>query len=738
MNRFVSILASVFAVALAGVAVHDQVAFAQPAAAIGHPLPDGNLPAGTISVRIIAGPGVAVPGADVTLTVNNEPRSARTDAAGRATFAGLPVGATVQAQVADADGKPISSDAFPVPEEGGARVMLSTKPLQGAGGMVQPEAGEGAGGGGGPMSGAGMPEARAMSGQPRPERTDLPGTYTVRVTYNDLKLVAGKMTDPNPPVDVPVSLVAYGADDSISVVTKKAAADGHVTFDSLDQTGGTAYFALALLPRGSGTDRLIAVPAVLDSQTGVRCVLSGDKRDATSPPIDDYNKLVPQDTAATPAGKVRVSLDGVPVDGSAKVTLYDAATMKPLGVQSPHEGAPDPSQVRAQADYNPVKDLPAGTFEVEVKGGPGTATNPTPGVSVQLVAADTEQPIADTSAITGMDGKARITTKVTSSVKAVLVINGKTMGSAPIDLSVTGGKLDVTANWSTRGKPEAVFDVVARPELVLFAETVMNKQLFRSLPFQVSPETGTHASIYVYPRTLFTFSVHSFIEDQLLAVQGSFEVTNYSWAPYRASPDGLLIKLPAHHKGGIIAAQDQGDVSVAQGEGFRLMRPIPPGGRKFRAGFSLPVDNGEVNWAFDLPMGTWQSNMEIRQSEGMKVTLPPGTTGETRTASTGEPWFVVDNFTIERGQSLVMKISGLPAEAQWKIWAPRIVALFVLGLLLGGIAFAMLRQAPAPKPDHEARRAKLLDELVDLDREGKQDTRRRAQILDELERLWGA
>ncbi len=734
MNRFVSILASVLALAIAGAAVHDTAAFAQPAAAIGHPLPDGNLPVGTISVRVIAGPGVPVTGVDVTLAVNNEPRTARTDAAGRATFAGLAPGATVQAQVADADGKPISSDAFPVPSDGGARVMLSTKPMGGGGAVKGAEAGGEASAMGG---GTGMPEARAMSGQPRPERTDPPGSFTVRVTYNDLKLVGGKLTDPNPPVGVPVSLVAYGADDSIKVVTKKAEADGHVTFDNLDQTGATAYFAMATLPRGSATDRLIAVPAVLDAQTGVRCVLSSEKRDSTAPPIDDYTKLVPQDSTQTPAGKVRVTLDGVPVDAAARVVLYDASTRKPIGIQEPREGAPDPSQVRAQADYNPIKDLPPGTFEVEVRGGPGSATNPQPGVTVQL-ADEKDQPIANASGTTGMDGKVRITTTPAAGIKAVLVINGKQMGSAAVDLTVSGGKLDVTANWATRGKPEAVFDVVARPDLVLYAETTMSKQVFRSLPFQVAPEAGTHASVYVYPRTLFTFSVHSFIEDQLLAVQGTFEVTNYSWAPYRESADGLLIKLPARHRGAIVAAQDQGDVSVSQDEGFRLLRPIPPGGRKFRAGFSLPVDDGTVKWTFDLPMGTWQSNMEIRQSEGMKVTLPAGATGETRTASTGEPWFVVDNFTIERGQSMVITITGLPAEAAWKVWVPRFIGLLVLALVLGGVALALLREPTPPKADHEARRSKLLEELVDLDRDGKQDTRRRAQIVDELERLWGA
>ena len=726
MTRFVLLLSSL---ALAAVVLPPRPVLAQPAFAIGHPLPDGKLPTGTVSVRVVAGstssPAV---GATVTLLINGEPREARTDAAGRATFAGITASATVQAKVNDADGKEVTSDAFPVPEEGGVRVMLTTKPFQGMGGMPGAEAG-------GPP--AGMPEARAMSGQPRPERSDPPGTYTVRVTYNDLTIKEGKPTDPNPPVGVPVSLVAYGADDSITVVTKPTGSDGHVTFSDLDQSGATAYFTLTTLPRGAGHDRLIAVPAVLDSQAGARVVLSGDKRDATTPPIDDYTKLIPQDTEATPPGKVRVSLDGVPVDPNTVVTLYDASTGKPVGVQTTHEGAPDPTQVRAQADFDPKGGQPAGTLVVEVKGGSASPA-PMAGVTIQMVSADTETPV-DGAGTTGPDGKVTITTTAKGNLKAVLVINGKQMASDVMDLTTSGGKLDVTAMWSARGKAEATFDVTPAPGQVLFAETTMSKQQFRSLPFQIVSEVGTHASVYVYPRTLFTFSVHSFIEDQLLAVQGTFEVTNYSWAPFRTSADGLVIKLPAGHKGGIIAPQDQGDVSVAQGEGFRIMRPIPPGGRKFRAGFSLPVEDGAVSWKFDLPFGTWQSNMEIRQNEGMRVKLPQGVVGETRTASTGEPWFVVDNFTVERGQSLVIGIEGLPAEAAWKVWVPRVVGVLVMLLLLGGIAFALDRKtAPSPKADNEARRAKLLEELVDLDRDGREETRRRAQIVDELERLWGA
>jgi len=43
--------------------------------------------------------------------------------------------------------------------------------------------------------------------------------------------------------------------------------------------------------------------------------------------------------------------------------------------------------------------------------------------------------------------------------------------------------------------------------------------------------------------------------------------------------------------------------------------------------------------------------------------------------------------------------------------------------------------------DREVRRAKLLDELVDLERRGVSNSKerhRKEQLIDELERLWGA
>src|SRR5215475_5005301 len=91
-------------IGLAGIALTAAPAAAQIAAALGKPLPSPDLPVGTVVVRIVAGSAASpVVGTEVTLLVNDAPRAARTDSAGRATFPGLPVGATVVAKVVDED-----------------------------------------------------------------------------------------------------------------------------------------------------------------------------------------------------------------------------------------------------------------------------------------------------------------------------------------------------------------------------------------------------------------------------------------------------------------------------------------------------------------------------------------------------------------------------------------------------------------------------------------------------------
>ena len=95
-----------------------------PSQMSGLPLPDGELPDGTISVRVIRWQLVNnVPNHPVDLHQGDIVTTAITDANGRATFLTLNPGVEVYA-VTELDGQRIQSQRFGVPGRGGVRLML--------------------------------------------------------------------------------------------------------------------------------------------------------------------------------------------------------------------------------------------------------------------------------------------------------------------------------------------------------------------------------------------------------------------------------------------------------------------------------------------------------------------------------------------------------------------------------------------------------------------------------------
>ena len=105
-------------------ASNAQVNMPDPSAIAGQPLPAPELPNATVSVRVVRERmGNNVAGHDVTLNVGDAPRTAKTDAQGRAQFSGLPPGTVVQATTT-VDGEVLTSQQFSVPGTGGVRVAL--------------------------------------------------------------------------------------------------------------------------------------------------------------------------------------------------------------------------------------------------------------------------------------------------------------------------------------------------------------------------------------------------------------------------------------------------------------------------------------------------------------------------------------------------------------------------------------------------------------------------------------
>ena len=90
----------------------------------GTPLPAGDVPAGTVTIRVVRGQMTNVlKGQSVTLTGAGAAKSQQTDDSGHATFSGLTPGTRVQASVT-VDGEKIDSQSFEVPQAGGVRMVL--------------------------------------------------------------------------------------------------------------------------------------------------------------------------------------------------------------------------------------------------------------------------------------------------------------------------------------------------------------------------------------------------------------------------------------------------------------------------------------------------------------------------------------------------------------------------------------------------------------------------------------
>lgn len=264
---------------------------AQPLSAVGQPLPDPRLTAGTVSVRVVAGE-ISKPAADVpvTLTVGGKPKIVKTDASGRAQFDGIAAKARITVSL-PSTAPELARSTFLMPDAGGVRLFLSTAKWK--------------------LAGA-PPSPRELGGKPRPDPDVAAGSLAVRVTYDDLD-------DPKPPSGLVVTLVGYAHDGKVSTVAKATDGKGVALFTGLDVSERTAYFAFAQLPRNGIVDRLRSDPITLDRSAGQRVVLSSFGRTAKDPAIDPETMVVPK-------GKARVAVSGA----TSIIELLDAATGKVL------------------------------------------------------------------------------------------------------------------------------------------------------------------------------------------------------------------------------------------------------------------------------------------------------------------------------------------------------------------------------------------------------------------------
>jgi hypothetical protein len=195
-----------------------------------------------------------------------------------------------------------------------------------------------------------------------------------------------------------------------------------------------------------------------------------------------------------------------------------------------------------------------------------------------------------------------------------------------------------------------------------------------------------------------------------------------------------VLPLPVGFTGAIVRDDFQAQVGIDPAKGFVIRRPIPPGGMQFVAGFSLKVDHGTVRWSMPLPLGTFESGIEIKRCRRRASSCRDDVKFKVEEAGDERGrWMVLSPITILPGKSMQFEIRDLPHEASWRTYGRKAVAGLVLVLLTLGTVFALVRPKPGTLPT--ARFDALLDELAALEASGA-DPARRAALMAELETLY--
>jgi hypothetical protein len=607
----------------------------------------------------------------------------------------------------------------------------------------------------------------AAIGRPLPVSSDATGTVTVRVVNGDPTAPAGGL-------DVTLTL---GGTPRIS----RTSADGRATFAGVPP-GAQALVTIA----GKDGGQLASQPFEMPGSGGVRLLMS------TTGTFGG---------AAAGGGAGATPGAGAPAGGAmpgAGVTSNGAPPSlreRSGGVIATPESAPDSLMLRLSyddpADPSPPKDHPvylvsytadekisvlhkatdaegrvvfsgldvsgATAYYVHTLLARGASIDrlmsgpllPPGGAGLAMVlSADkrtsTAPPIDDVFALQRLEGSV-------PAGQVVIELQGQPeLGKVSLMDAETGAELTSAAAVAQSGAastaeqpswPIATLDVTQQPAgRLVYAESRMRGGLYRSLPFQLVPDRGARASLLVAPRVMMRFSLTSAVDEDYFVFRGRFQLGNNSWFPYKASEDGLTMPLPKGFSGAQVTEEDAADISPVPGEGLRILRPLPPGGKQFIAGWSMVTTDGEVTWDLALPFELVQSGMEIIQPPGASVELPPGVQSKSVNVARGA-YLVLPDISIAANQRMVLRIRGLPSVPAWKLWSPRIVGALAVLIIAGGLWFAFRGRGASKGDDaddtavaNQARIDALMDELVAL--EGSPDEERRAQVMAQLERLW--
>ncbi|HJU42994.1 MAG TPA: hypothetical protein VJ691_09275 [Vicinamibacterales bacterium] len=206
-------------------------------------------------------------------------------------------------------------------------------------------------------------------------------------------------------------------------------------------------------------------------------------------------------------------------------------------------------------------------------------------------------------------------------------------------------------------------------------------------------------------------------QNDMLTVFYLLEVVNNARTPIDTGGP-LLIELPSGAAGASVMQGSSQNVSV-RGDMVTITGPFPPGKTIAQVGFSLPQAGESISIRQRWPAAMAQVFVGVEKIAGLQMSSPQLTDTREITTEQGAVFIMGTGGRISPGQELLINLSGMPAHSK----TPRniIMALAALIFAVGGwFAFMPAKGSAAPVDKLRARREKLMNEVVALERKRRQ------------------
>jgi hypothetical protein len=400
----------------------------------------------------------------------------------------------------------------------------------------------------------------------------------------------------------------------------------------------------------------------------------------------------------------------------AFVLVVLTAAAQPVAAQMP-----DPRMMSGQ--IMPAPELAAGTITVRIIR--QAIMNVIPGVDVELHGAGDVR-----HATSGSDGRAVFTSVPAGAhVHAVAVVDNERLTSIEFDMPPAGGVRTILAAGVGVGTP------VGGTATAAGGSTAPNAPSAPSAP----SAPATPGSLVLAGDTRFAAE----FQEDTLTVFYLLDIVNRARQPVMpASP--LVIDLPAGASGAALL-EGGSPLAVVKGSRATISGPLPPGVTQVPIAFRL--ETWADPWVLEqtFPLAIENVAVAIQKLGDMRLqSAQTPTVRETRLQ--GTPFIVATGSSLPAGTALAVSVSGVPHRSRWPVYLTLAfaVAIALWGAWVASSGLADDKQLAARRKELEARRSRGLAALAALDAQRRDGTvdearfgQRRAQLLDQLERVYG-